>query len=181
MAHVSLYIATSLDGYIARSDGAIDWLSIVESEGEDYGYTAFYQSVDGIIMGSKTYEQVLTFGDWPYPGKKTFVFTRRKFNSDRAEVEFLSEGVDCALARIEAQGLKRIWLVGGGALVSSFQGRGLIDEYIISVLPVLLGEGIPLFLPSGRREDLALVSSSHYPSGLVQNHYRSRRSAERLP
>jgi dihydrofolate reductase len=172
---VVLYIAASVDGYIARSNGGTDWLSIVEREGEDYGYAAFYESVDAIVMGSKTYELALSFGEWPYSGKKSFIFTRRDFKSDREDVMFVSDTVNHVLTRMKAQGFKKIWLVGGGALTSSFFQRGLIDEYIISTIPIILGQGIPLFLPSGREEKLDLIALKQYPSGLVQAHYRNKR------
>ena len=177
MAKTVLYIATSLDGYIARTDGGIDWLSIVERAGEDYGYSAFYASVDAVAMGSKTYELCLGFSDWPYPGKKAFVFTQRKLKSDRDDVVFVSSDVRTVLTELEAEGLENIWLVGGGALTGSFLQKGLIDEFIISVIPVLLGDGIRLFPAPGREAQLELIGSTSYPSGLVQAHYRRRQDS----
>ncbi|MFN6536396.1 MAG: dihydrofolate reductase family protein [Nostoc sp. EkiNYC01] len=176
MAKVTLYIATSLDGYIARSDGGIDWLSIVEAQGEDYGYAAFYESIDAIVLGSKTYELGLSFGEWPYPKKKSFVFTQRHLKSDREDVVFVSDTVNHALASIEAQGFKNIWLVGGGALINSFLGHSLIDEYIISTIPIILGDGIRLFPPPSPEEKLELIHSKQYPSGLLQAHYRRKQN-----
>lgn len=171
MAHIVLYIAASLDGYIARKDGAIDWLSMVEREGEDYGYDAFYDSVEAVITGSKTYEMGLGLKDWPYPGKKTFVLTRRTLRSDRTDVEFVSGDARTIVSGIEAQGFRRLWLVGGGATTRAFQRAGLIDEYILSTLPVILGEGIPLFPPLGSQQPLVLTGVKQYPSGLVQTRY----------
>lgn len=175
MAKVILYIAASLDGYIARIDGEIDWLSIVERAGEDYGYAAFYESVDALVMGRKTYDLALTFGEWPYPGKKSFVFTHSDLTSDRNDVVFLSSDVASGVATIEAQGFHTLWLVGGGALTRSFLQNDLIDEYILSLIPVLLGNGIPLFSTTGREEKLVLAGSTEYPSGLVQLHYKRHR------
>ncbi|MBN4005453.1 dihydrofolate reductase family protein [Nostoc sp. LPT] len=172
MTKVTLYIAASLDGYIARSDGKIQWLSILDTEDEDYGYTAFYESIDAIILGSKTYEVGLGFDRWPYPEKKSFVFTQRNFQSDREDVVFVSDPVKQALANIEAQGFKNIWLVGGGKLINSFLQHSLIDEYIISTIPIILGGGIHLFPPSNHEEKLELINSQQYPSGLLQAHYR---------
>jgi dihydrofolate reductase len=172
MARIVLYIATSLDGFIARPDGNIDWLSVVERAGEDYGYSAFYESVDAVVMGSKTYELCLGFSVWPYPGKKAFVFTGRQLKSDRDDVVFVSPDVRSAQTEFETQGLKNIWLVGGGALTGSFLQQGLIDEFIISVIPIILGDGIPLFPAPGPGAQLELVESTRYPSGLVQVHYR---------
>ncbi|MEH1931486.1 dihydrofolate reductase family protein [Nostoc sp.] len=174
MTKVTLYIAASLDGYIARSDGGIDWLSILEIEGEDYGYTAFYESIDAIVLGSKTYEIGLSFDKWPYPEKKSFVFTQRHLKSDREDVVFVSDTVKHVLENIEAQGLENIWLVGGGALINSFLQHSLIDEYIISTIPIILGGGIRLFPPSSPEEKLELINSKQYPSGLLQSHYRRK-------
>jgi dihydrofolate reductase len=172
MPYVTLYIATSLDGYIARADDGIDWLSIVEKEGEDYGYGAFYDSVDALIMGRRTYELVRSFSDWPYPEKQSLVFTHRDLATGRDDVEVASGDVKTVLAAMEARGYRRLWLVGGGELTRAFLQQGLIDEYIISILPILLGGGLPLFPPPGLEQRLELASAKQYPSGLVQLHYR---------
>ncbi|MCL6752898.1 dihydrofolate reductase family protein [Nostoc sp. CCCryo 231-06] len=172
MTKITLYIAASLDGYIARSDGGIDWLSILDIEGEDYGYTDFYESIDAIMLGSKTYQVGLGFDKWPYPDKKSFVFTHRHLQSDRQDVVFVSDPVKPALANIKAQGYENIWLVGGGALINSFLQHSLIDEYIISTIPIILGGGIQLFPPPSPKEKLELINSKQYSSGLLQAHYR---------
>jgi dihydrofolate reductase len=172
MPEVILYIAASLDGYIARKDGGIDWLASVERPDTDYGYAPFYQSIDVALMGRKTWELALSFGEWPYPGKPSLVFTRQKLTSDRDDVTFTSASPEAALADLAARGLKRAWLVGGAELVAAFQKARLIDEYIVSVIPVILGAGIPLFLPTGVEQGLELVGSQRYPSGLVQMTYR---------
>ncbi|MEH2242989.1 dihydrofolate reductase family protein [Nostoc sp.] len=174
MRKVTLYIAASLDGYIAHSDRKIDWLSILNIEGEDYGYTAFYESIDAMVLGSNTYEVGLSFDEWPYPEKKSFVFTQRQLKSDRENVVFVSDTVKQALANIEAQGFENIWLVGGGALINSFLQHSLIDEYIISTIPIILGSGIHLFPPPSPEEKLELINSKQYPSGLLQAHYRRK-------
>ncbi|MEH2402402.1 dihydrofolate reductase family protein [Nostoc sp.] len=174
MTKVTLYIAASLDGYIARSDGGIDWLSILDTEGEDYGYAAFYESIDAIVLGSNTYEVGLSFDEWPYSGKKSFVFTQRHLQSDREDVVFVSDTVKHVLANMEAQGLENIWLVGGGALINSFLQHSLIDEYIISTIPIMLGGGIHLFPPASAEEKLELIDSKQYPNGLLQSHYRQK-------
>jgi len=168
---IVLYIATSLDGYIATPDGGADWLSVVEEEGEDYGYKEFYGSVDGIIMGSKTYEQILGFGEWPYAGKPCRVCTSRQLETGAPGVVFTSREPAEVVAELKALELHRIWLVGGGRLAASFGKHNLISEYIISVIPVLLGEGIPLFPAPSQREKLTLADSKSYASGLVQIRY----------
>jgi len=174
MTQVVLYIAASLDGYIARTDGSIDWLSTVEKPGEDYGYASFYSSIDAVVAGRKTYELGLGFEEWPYPGKKCFIFTSRAIASDRSDVEFLSTDVRQGMAKIEAQGFKRVWLVGGGALIRSFLSEALIDEHIVSVIPILLGSGIPLFPPPTPEQKFRLADARHYESGLVQIRYERK-------
>lgn len=177
MPEVILYIAASLDGYIARKDGGIDWLSSVERPDTDYGYAQFYQSIDVALMGRKTCDLALSFGEWPYPGKPSVVFTRRNLTSERGDVTFTSARPEIVLADLAARGLKRAWLVGGAELVAAFQKERLIDEYIVSVIPVILGDGIPLFLPTGVEQGLELVASQRYPSGLVQMTYRAAPAA----
>ncbi len=169
---VVLYIASSLDGYIAASDGGIEWLSSVELEGEDYGYQAFFDSVDALIMGRRTYEQILGFGEWPYGDKPSWVMSRRALWPDKASIHVSDKDVEELLKSLQNQGLNRIWLVGGAVLVDAFEQAGCIDEYIISVVPQLLGDGIPLFTAGRRQRALSLVDSWSYPSGLVQLHYR---------
>ncbi|MFN6563499.1 MAG: dihydrofolate reductase family protein [Nostoc sp. ChiSLP01] len=173
---VTLYIATSLDGYIARNNGGIDWLSIVETQEEDYGYAAFYHSIDAIVLGSKTYELGLSFEQWPYPDKKSFVFTQRNLKCDREDVVFVSDTVTHALENIKTEGFKNIWLVGGGALINSFLSHSLIDEYIISIIPIILGDGIRLFPPPTPEEKLEFINSKQYPSGLIQLRYRRKQN-----
>lgn len=180
MPKVILYIAASLDGYIARRDGGIDWLAGVERPDTDYGYTRFYQSVDVALMGRKTYELARSFGDWPYPGKPAWVFTRQAFDSPRPDVFFTAAPPAWSLADLAARGMKRVWLVGGAELVAAFQKERLIDEYIVSVIPVILGEGIPLFLPTGVEQGLELIDSQRYPSGLVQMTYRPAPASDPL-
>ena len=177
MPKVTLYIAASLDGYIARSDGGIDWLAMVEVPGEDYGYENFYSSVDAIALGSKTYELALSFEEWPYSGKSTFVFTQRALPCDRDDVALVIDPVETLLARLDTQGFQHLWLVGGGTLVNSFLQQDLIGDYIISTIPIILGEGIPLFPPPSPQVKLQLVSAKQYPSGLLQSHYRSAAKA----
>lgn len=175
---IVLYIAASLDGYIATSDGSVDWLSVVEEEGEDYGYKEFYGSVDGLVMGSKTYEQILGFGEWPYAGKPCWVCTSRRLETAAPGVVLTSREPTEVVAELKAQNLHRIWLVGGGRLAASFGKHNLISEYIISVIPVLLGEGIPLFPAPGQKAKLTLADSKSYASGLAQLRYYSKENSE---
>jgi dihydrofolate reductase len=169
---VSVYIATSLDGFIARRNGDIDWLSGGQG-GEDYGYAAFMSTVDQIVMGRNTYEKVLTFGSWPYE-KKVLVLTSR----DLVIPEELSEKVKASnlspsdlLHQLEIQGVRHIYL-DGGVTIQRFVREGLVDEMTITSIPVLIGEGLPLFGPLDQDVRLELLDSRSFPNGFVQNQYR---------
>jgi dihydrofolate reductase len=167
MPEVKLFIATSLDGFIAERDGGVDWLFT----DDDYGYTAFFDSIETLIMGRRTYEQVLGFGEWPYGEKPTYVFTRGAPGGDHPHVEFVSSDAGPLVEELRHRSSGDIWLVGGAALVSEFRELHLIDEYILSVHPVLLGDGIPLFERPQPRESLRLREELSFESGLVQLRY----------
>ncbi len=171
MTEVVLYIATSCDGYIARSNGSIDWLLDFETAQTDYGYGEFYASINGLAMGRKSYEQVLSFGEWAHPGKPSYVFTRQSLSSDRDDVFFTSATPQQFLCEMESRNLQRIWLVGGAELIAAFLEHQLIDEYILSIVPILLGEGIPLFMPFGSEMRLKLMEVKRYANDLVQLRY----------
>lgn len=174
MPAVILYIATSLDGYIARADGSVDWLSIVNDESTDYGYADFYGRVDAAAMGSRTYEQLLDFDEWPYPDKQVFVFTHRTLEAVAQDVTFTAESPAEFVSGLDSAGIRTLWLAGGGDLVASFMQHRLIDEYIVSIIPIVLGDGIPLFKGPLPEHRLELLESVDYPSGLIQLHYRNR-------
>ncbi|MGH8477459.1 MAG: dihydrofolate reductase family protein [Methylococcales bacterium] len=123
------------------------------------------------MEGSKTYEQALTFGEWPHPGKPCWVVTSRKFESKQPEVYFTSVTPIELIHFVSVQGHKRVWLVGGSQLAASFRTASLITEYVLSIIPVFLGAGRPLFDSGGHVENLRLVESKPYPSGLVQVRY----------
>lgn len=176
MPAVILYIATSLDGYIARADGSVDWLSMVDNQETDYGYADFYARVDAIAMGSRTYEQILDFDQWPYAGKQVFVFTHRPLEAVAQDVTFTEESPAEFVSGLDSAGVRTLWLVGGGDLVASFIEHRLIDEYIVSIIPIVLGDGIPLFKGPLPEQRLELLESTDYASGLVQLHYRNRPS-----
>ena len=165
------YVAASIDGYIATSDGGVEWLAPFEGKGEDYGYSKFYSSVDAVLLGRKTYEQSLTFGEWPYPGKPCWVFSRGALKSAEAEVTCTNQNPRQIVAELENRKLRRAWLVGGASLASVFQSQRLISEYVISVIPIVLGGGIPLFEAGGSRQSLKHVETKSYPSGIVQLTY----------
>jgi dihydrofolate reductase len=164
-----LYVATTLDGYVASSDGSIEWLTSLEANGEDNGYTDFYETIDALVMGSATYEQVLGFGDWAYPGKLSYVLTSRSLSTKRNDVVFLKT-IDAVLEDVKRKGLKRVWIVGGGKVASLFMTKGLVDEYILTLIPIILGTGISLYqaVPEQR---LNLAKTRSYASGAVELHY----------
>ena len=173
MPRVCLYIALLLGGYIADRAGGITWLdNNVDAAEGDYGYADFYASVGALAMGRTTYDQVLGFGDWPYD-KPTYVFTHDRPDAAPPDVQFVTE----APARFAADapwGDGDLWLVGGGKLIAGFRAAGLIDEYVLTVLPVLLGDGLPLFPGTQPEVALRLASVEHWPSGVVQLQYKRR-------
>lgn len=168
-----LQVATSLDGYIARLDGSIDWLPVPEEGGEDYGYTKFYNSIEALVMGSTTYEQVLGFGDWPYPGKFSYVLTTRNLSTTRTDVRFVKGGVEEVVEDVKKKGYKRVLLVGGGKVAASFMEKGLVSEYIIGVIPIILGAGISLY-QSVPEQNLDLIETNTFSSGVVGLRYRKK-------
>lgn len=171
MIEVIYYVAVSLDGYIAPPDGKVHWLAAYNSENEDYGFGEFYRSIDALLEGSKTYEQALGFDEWPHPGKPCWVFTRRRLEAERPEIIFTSDAPSKVVEQLRARGLNRVWLVGGSRLAAAFRAEGLITEYVFSFIPVLLGGGIPLFAMNGVKENLRLVESKSYASGVIQLRY----------
>ncbi|NJP10621.1 MAG: dihydrofolate reductase [Leptolyngbyaceae cyanobacterium RU_5_1] len=171
MPEVVLYIAASLDGYIATPDGGVKWLAAFENSGEDYGYSTFYESFDAVLMGSRTYQQLPELGEWSFTGKPCWVFSRRPLKVEQPEVTLTTQSPHEVMSELAARNLQRAWLLGGAELVASFRAQGLITEYVVSIIPVILGAGIPLFISPGPTEDLKLVESTPYPSGLVQLRY----------
>ena len=161
-----LFIASSLDGYIAREDGSIDWLP----ENTTSGYDNFIKSVDTVIMGKKTYDQVLTFGNYPYKDQKSYVFTRNNDYSKDENTEFVHD-IDVLVNNIFSNSGTNIWLVGGAEIISTFMNLNLVDEMILSVIPVLLGNGISLFKNITKEVKLELVKTTDY-NKLVELHYK---------
>ena len=167
---VIYYVAASLDGYIGPPDGSVTWLSPFEGGSEDYGYTHFFASVDSVLLGRKTYEQSLTFSQWPYKGKRCWVSSRHKPKATPG-VAVTQDSPAKVIHELKAQGLRRAWLVGGGELAGAFRAEGLIKEYIVSVVPIILGAGVRMFGEDGSPERLTLVESQRYPSGIIQLRY----------
>lgn len=147
---VVLYIAMSLDGYIALPDGSVDWLHDVKGDGGDNGYAEFYGTVGSVIMGRQTYDEVLTLADeFPYAGKPCYVLTRTPSAQQATpHATFTDESLTELVPRVKEQSEGSVWLAGGGRLVQAFMQEGLLDEAVIAVIPKVLGRGIPLF-PEG--------------------------------
>jgi dihydrofolate reductase len=168
---VIYYVAASLDGYIAPPDRGLSWLAPFGSSEEDYGYADFYRSIEAVLVGSQTFKQVAQFPQWPYPDKPCWVFSRQHLHTSFPRVFVTDQSPAEVVAELDRRGCQRAWLVGGGQLASSFRVQGLITEYIVSVIPVLLSAGVPLFGSPTPAERLHLVASKVYPTGLVQLHY----------
>jgi dihydrofolate reductase len=162
---IKLFIACSLDGYIAKEDGSVNWLP----ENADSGYDQFYSSIDTVLMGKKTYEQILTFCKYPYTDKISYVFTRNPKQKKDENVEFTSEVEEFTKKLVSSSG-KDIWLVGGSEIASTFLNLRFVDELILSIIPVVLGKGIPLFKNIKEEIKLELVKTTEYPK-LVELSY----------
>jgi dihydrofolate reductase len=170
MRQLVLYIATSLDGYIARPSGDVDWLYT----DQDYGYSEFFASVEMVLMGRKTYDQILAFGKYPYTGTRGFVYSRTPRHPD-ANVTFISSDVASFVSELKSGPGGRIWLVGGSEMVAECLRHDLIDEFMVFIHPVILGAGIPLFTSGLPECPLQFVAAETYSSGLVQVCYHRAR------
>lgn len=174
MKKIILYIAVSMDGFIAKKDGSVAWLDIPDHDNNDYGYSSFYEGIDTTLMGNKTYEQVLGFGvDFPYPTKKNYVFSRSE-HPDTEYVSFVQGDILTFIEQLKQEKGKDIWLVGGGQLNSLFLKHHLIDEIIISVMPVVLGTGLTLFGDMEMEMSFDLKEVQSFKSGVVQMVYTKK-------
>jgi dihydrofolate reductase len=170
---ISVYIATSLDGFIARKNGDLDWLPAGEQDGEDFGYAEFKSTVDYVVMGRNTFEKVLTFGGWHY-AKKVIVLTSSDLTIPpqlTGKVEAIHLSPRELVHEMGGRGAKAIYL-DGGVTIQRFLRESLIDEMIITTIPILLGEGIPLFGKLEKDVKLELVKSESFKNGFVQNKYK---------
>lgn len=173
MTTAHIFIATSLDGFIARTDGSIDWLLQRDHPDEDHGYQAFIADKEWIVMGRGSYEKVLSFDPWPYD-RPVLVMSRRLKEVPaglQGQVRFSTLTPKQVMAELSAQKVTRIYL-DGGQLVQSFLREGLVTDLVLTTVPVLLGQGRPLFGPLPQDLPLQLISSRSFASGLVQSTYR---------
>lgn len=170
----SVFIATSVDGYIARLNGDIDWLSEYEPEaGEDYGFQEFMDSVDALVLGRNSFEKVLSFGKWPYGSKKVVVLSSSSPvipSHVPDDVKVLSGAPQEIVEQLSREGFSHLYIDGGNT-IQRFLNAGLIQEIIITRIPVLIGDGIPLFGPVEKDIKLQLISTHSYKNGLVQHRY----------
>ncbi len=181
LPEAAVFIATSLDGFIARESGDLDWLFRRDGDGgdEDHGYHDFMASMDVLVMGRHTFEKVLTFGSWPYTGTRVVVLSS---GSPAVPEELLPRVEVLALEpaelmrRLAESGAKRIY-VDGGRTIQRFLAEGLVHELIITRVPVVIGSGIPLFGPLNKDVVLQHVETKTYVDGLVQSRYRVVRDA----
>ena len=168
-----VYIATSLDGFIATTDGGIDWLNQIPNPGKsDFGFAEFMSGIDAIVMGRKTFEKVLTFGSWPYD-KPVYVLSKRKVKIPKeleTKVEIMNASPKKLVEQLKERGHQNLYIDGGNT-IQGFLEEDLIDEMIITRVPVLLGDGIPLFRKLPHRLDFSHRRTESLGEILVSSHY----------
>jgi len=168
---VILYIAMSLDGYIATQDNGLEFLSLVEQKDQDYSYTDFVNTVDTVIVGRKSYDKVLSMGlEYPHTNKNLYIITRTP-KPEVGSTKFYSGSLKELVLELKSKKGKSIYVDGGAEVANELLQDNLIDEFYISIVPVLLGNGISLFKSDRPDLKLKLVSSKTYNKGLVQLHY----------
>jgi dihydrofolate reductase len=169
------YIAASVDGYISQPNDNLDFLSIVEEAGEDYGYKKFMETIDRVIIGRRTYDWVIgKVGEFPHKDLETYVITRTKRPSD-GKTTFYTGDLEELVKKLKQAGGRNIFVDGGAQVINELLKRDLIDEIIISIIPVLLGSGTRLFQDGRLQQALELISSKSFSKGLVQLHYQRMR------
>jgi dihydrofolate reductase len=171
----------TLDGYIADEQGGVGFLDSINDCGDDFGYQRFFDSVDSVVMGAKTYEQILSFGEYPYSTKKSFVFTNRKeellarttFQDDLENpIQFLSGDIKERIEELRGKNsYETLWLVGGGHLIKQMIEEKLLDELILFIVPMLLGTGVPMFEQIKTDGLFSLLSVKEYSKGTLELRY----------
>ena len=169
---IIVHIATSADGYIARPDGDLDWLTDRPAPKGFYGLPKFERTVDAKILGRKTFDFSMKMGASFGARDVHYVFSRRPAPASLPPgVQFVTESIRAFVNRLRKQAGKNVWMMGGGEIIASFLDEGAIDEFVITVVPVFIGEGIPLMAPRHRDVPLKLRSAESFPDGAVQLHY----------
>ncbi|MBD3907258.1 dihydrofolate reductase family protein [Chryseobacterium sp. Ch-15] len=176
MRKVSLFIATSIDGYIAKPNDDLSFLKIVEKEGEDYGYTEFTETIDTLIIGRKTYDYVLKeLGASHYDnGKRDVYVITRTEKSNIGRTTFYTGNLTDLVKQLQSENGKNIYCDGGSEIINELLKNDLVDEFIISVVPVLLGDGTRLFKDGRPEQELQFVSAKTYDTGLTQLYYKRK-------
>ncbi|MBC5991773.1 dihydrofolate reductase family protein [Pontibacter cellulosilyticus] len=174
MRKLILYISCSLDGYIAKPKDDLSFLSIVQKEGEDYGYNNFVATVDTVIVGRKTYDWVVGQGyDFPHSDKESYIITRQE-RPKQGNLTFYNGDLKTLVKELKAKKGKNIFCDGGSEIVNQLLADKLFDEMILSVVPILVGDGTRLFQDGRPEQELELASTKNYDSGLVQMHYKMK-------
>lgn len=175
---ITYYLASSVDGFIAKEDGDVSWMEELGIPYDHSGYNEFFSSIDGLIMGRKTYQMIQDFGSWPYEDKPTWICSNGEVEAMEGcklqEQTLPVEAVEAA----DAAGLKHLWCVGGGVLATALLERDLLDKIFITQLPILLGSGIPMFGSSQSSKKLELESSRSHADGYSQIIYRIAKDPE---
>lgn len=177
MPQIKLYIAATLDGFIAREDGSLDWLDALPNSNQvDHGYTAFYDTIGTVVMGRSTYEAILSFDvDYPYAECATFVVTTNEsYPPQTANTAIINELNPANFERIKATSQKDVWVVGGGQLITAFLNHRQIDELILCLVPIVLGKGIPLFPNQPLETNFELIETVAFETGIVNLRYKAR-------
>ncbi len=173
MKKIILYIAASLDQRIAELDGGLDWLTgFPNPETTDYGYKDLLALVDTVIIGGKTYRELLTMDViWPYPNQHTYVVSHHVWSA-KENISFITENIIETISKLRNKPGKDIWLVGGGELISMLLTADLIDEMQITYIPVILGKGVPLFPEQPKESKWKLIGSKHFESSVIKIDYQ---------
>lgn len=166
-----LFIAMSLDGYIAKPDGDISFLDEMNQEGEDYGYTTYIETIDTVILGRKTYDKILSMGNESFYGERKVYVVTRNPRPDSGKTTFYSGDLTDLVQSLKNQSGKNIYCDGGAEIIDQLIQKNLIDEMTVSIIPVLLGEGIRLFGDNFPEQKLKLAGCKTFEKGLVQLHY----------
>jgi len=184
MTKIKLFIATTLDGFIAREDGSLDWLSGSNADSpqleekptneNDGGYGEFLSTIDLVVMGRSTYEEILGFGvEWPYSNFRSYIVTSKKNYETKTDNTYTLNGIEQnAIAKIKSESKKSIWIVGGGNIITQFLNHDAIDEMTLNVFPIILGKGIRLFPDEPKETMFELKNIESFNSGFVNLTYK---------
>lgn len=176
MRKIVLYIAASLDNYVARPDGNVDWLDDPDYvlEGEDFGYYKFYETIDTTLMGNNTYNEVLGYNvPFPYPDKVNYVFSRSEKEKDE-NVKYITSDIVSFVKDLQNSPGKDIWLIGGGEINSMFLENDLIDRIILTLIPITLGAGIPMFPAHSGESKFNIETAETYKNGFCKLIYNRK-------